>query len=156
MVQHFADTCTCTNTSWRSFDTTSNTSESVIFILKVLIICNERFRALLYFYGELVHTSIVSIASAMFATVFPTPEMIVMNINEWRIRSCRLQNSQLPMRTWAILCFAISVVFSDDTDVNLNEKIKKKKIKKNTFTVGQDKTVGRTRTSKQFCWGALY
>ena len=35
----------------RSFDTTLNTFDSVIFISKVLIIL-MRFRALLYFYGE--------------------------------------------------------------------------------------------------------
>ena len=46
-----------------------------------------------YFYGEStvelanMHASVVSIASAIFAMVFPTPEMIFMNINEWRIRS---------------------------------------------------------------------
>ena len=51
---------------------------------------------------------------------------------------------------------AISVVFSDDIVLNLNEKIKKKKNqKKKTFTVGLDKTVGRTRTSKQFFFFAL-
>ena len=51
---------------------------------------------------------------------------------------------------------AISVVFSDDIVLNLNEKIKQKKeSKKKFFTVGPDKTVGRTRTSKQFFGGAL-
>ena len=48
---------------------------------------------------------------------------------------------------------AISVVFSYDIVLNLNEKIKKKKNQKKTFTVGPDKTVGRTRTSKQFFGG---
>ena len=39
----FADTCPCTNTSCRSFNTTSNTSDSVIFISKVLIILMRDF-----------------------------------------------------------------------------------------------------------------
>ena len=39
----FAHTCPCTNTSCRSFNTTSNTSDSVIFISKVLIILMRDF-----------------------------------------------------------------------------------------------------------------
>ena len=88
----------------KSFDTTSNTFDSVIFISKVLIILMRDFE-LCFTSAASVHASIVSIAFAMFATVFPTPEMIVMNTNEWRIRSCRLRNSLLPMRTCAILCW---------------------------------------------------
>ena len=35
------------------------------------------------------------------------------------------------------------------------KKIRKKNVKKKTFTVGPDKTVGQTRTSKQFFGGAV-
>ena len=48
----FADTCPCTNTSCRSLNTTSNTSDIVIFISKVLIILIRDFRACFTSNGE--------------------------------------------------------------------------------------------------------
>ena len=106
----FADTCTCTNTSCRSFDTTSNTSDSVMFILKVLIILMRDFRPCFTSMASM-HASVVSIASTIFATVFPTLEMIFMNINEYHIRSCKLRNSHLLMRTCTILCWQFQQCF---------------------------------------------
>ena len=48
----FADTCPCTNTSCRSFDTTWNTSDSVIFISKWLIILMRDFGPCFTLNGE--------------------------------------------------------------------------------------------------------
>ena len=104
----FADTCTCTNTSCRSFDTASHTSYSVIFISKVLIILMRDFGPCFTSMAS-VHASVVSIASAIFTTLFS--EMIFMNINEWCIRSCKIRNSQLPMRMCAILCWQFQQCF---------------------------------------------
>ena len=48
----FANTYPCTNTSCRSFNTTSNSSDSVIFISKVLIILMRDFRPCFTSNGE--------------------------------------------------------------------------------------------------------
>ena len=130
----------------RSFDTTSNTSDSVIFISKVLILLMRDFGPCFTSIAS-VHASVVSIASAMFATVFPTPEMTVMNINEWRIANVR------------DTLLAISVVFSDDIVLNFNEKkfffFKYQKKKTLYSRAGQD---GRLDEDKQtiFWGGALW
>ena len=124
----FADTCPCTNTSCRSFNTTLNTSDSVIFISKVLIILMRDFGPCFTSNGERAHVRCIH-SVRHFCNGIPTPEMIFMNISEWCIRSCKLQNSQLPMRRCAILCWQISAAFSDDTVLNLNEKIFFLKIK---------------------------
>ena len=97
-----------------------------------------------------MHASVVSIASVIFATVFPTPELIFMNISEWCNRSCKLQNSQLPMRRCAILCWQFQQRFRMIQFWILMKKFKKKKI-----TVRPDKTVDRMRASKQFGGGGL-
>ena len=97
-----------------------------------------------------VHASVVSIASAIFATVFPTLEMIFMNISEWCIRSCKLQYSQLPMQRCAILCWQFQQRFRMIQFWILMKKIKKKKNqkkKKNFYNrAGQD---GRSDEDKQ-------
>ena len=82
----FADTCPCTNTSCRSFNTTSNTSDSVIFISKVFIILMNDFGPCFTCTGERARVRCIH-SVRHFCNGIPTPEMIFMNISEWCIQS---------------------------------------------------------------------
>ena len=109
-----------------------------------------------------VHTSVVFIASAIFAMVFLTPEMIFMNIMNDVFGPVNYGTFSVANANVLDTLLVISAVFSDNTVLNFNKKIffKNQKKKKKPFTVRPDKMVSRMRTSKQFffvfCFGCLY